>query len=45
MKEMKINYRVIYKNNKGEYEKESFHTIECAKSFAERTNGVVYAVK
>lgn len=41
MKQMNIQYAVHYKVNETQWECEYFHTLELAKEFAERTNGIL----
>lgn len=45
MKEMAINYKVIYKVNATQWESECFHTYELAKEFAALKGGVVITKK
>lgn len=41
MKEMNIQYKVIYKVNETQWGNEEFHTLERAKAFATLVGGIV----
>lgn len=41
MKEMTIQYKVSYKVNETQWECEYFHSLDLAREFAERTNGIL----
>lgn len=45
MKEMTIQYKVVYKVNETQWESEEFHTLERANEFASLVGGVVISKK